>query len=438
MKLVSAKCPNCGADIKVDKTSENAKCEYCNSHIIVDDAIAKYKLEVSGKVEVSNLPSVNNLIKLGMRHYEDEEYEEAYSEFSKAIELDPDNSELILFKGLTKSLMTNYLSFDLESAVNGYKNAIKGDLPDLAKDKYTTELIKTIQKLQNFAMNFYYKSAFDLNDLMGLEKRLNGCLAVYEYAFSSATSSFIKSQIVVMIDEVISFLLLKKKYRNANNIITNYTISYKNKKNLEAKRNNYFNLVEENNSDDPNIDYIKNKKQNEQKENLKKKKISLIVAQIFAFSMIIFAFQMSKYFIFGLILIVDFIIMIPKISDIIFKEKKKQSLYIKIILGLVGIYGAALTSYPSFILNDYTSPDMTVSFKKDKILINQKEFTYNFKTADNKIYLITAGDYSFEYANFTSKYLFCLLEDNQCKIYFKTDTSSSYIKNEEELKKYLK
>lgn len=147
MKLVSAKCPNCGADIKVDKTSENAKCEYCNSHIIVDDAIAKYKLEVSGKVEVSNLPSVNNLIKLGMRHYEDEEYEEAYSEFSKAIELDPDNSELILFKGLTKSLMTNYLSFDLESAVNGYKNAIKGDLPDLAKDKYTTELIRTIQKL---------------------------------------------------------------------------------------------------------------------------------------------------------------------------------------------------------------------------------------------------------------------------------------------------
>ena len=50
MKLVAAKCPNCGASIDVDKDSESTKCDFCKSKIIVEDAIAKYKIELSGEV----------------------------------------------------------------------------------------------------------------------------------------------------------------------------------------------------------------------------------------------------------------------------------------------------------------------------------------------------------------------------------------------------
>ena len=37
MKLVSAKCPNCGVNINIDRDSKIIKCEYCNASIIVED-----------------------------------------------------------------------------------------------------------------------------------------------------------------------------------------------------------------------------------------------------------------------------------------------------------------------------------------------------------------------------------------------------------------
>ena len=46
MRLTSAKCPNCGADIKVNKEEEKTVCKYCKSEILVEDAIAKLKVVV--------------------------------------------------------------------------------------------------------------------------------------------------------------------------------------------------------------------------------------------------------------------------------------------------------------------------------------------------------------------------------------------------------
>ena len=56
MKLVAAKCPSCGANIDVDKDSDKTKCEFCHSTILVEDAIAKVKVEVTGNIEIKNLP----------------------------------------------------------------------------------------------------------------------------------------------------------------------------------------------------------------------------------------------------------------------------------------------------------------------------------------------------------------------------------------------
>ena len=44
MKLIPARCPSCGADIEVNKENETTKCKYCDTRIIIDDAIAKYKV----------------------------------------------------------------------------------------------------------------------------------------------------------------------------------------------------------------------------------------------------------------------------------------------------------------------------------------------------------------------------------------------------------
>lgn len=42
MGLVPAKCPNCGAGIKVDPDGKAAICEYCGTPFIVEESIKNY------------------------------------------------------------------------------------------------------------------------------------------------------------------------------------------------------------------------------------------------------------------------------------------------------------------------------------------------------------------------------------------------------------
>lgn len=62
VKLVSAKCQNCGSLLKLSKEQEKIECEYCRSTIIVDEAIACYKLIVSGNVSVQGITTNAELI----------------------------------------------------------------------------------------------------------------------------------------------------------------------------------------------------------------------------------------------------------------------------------------------------------------------------------------------------------------------------------------
>ena len=108
MKLVAAKCPNCGANIDVDKNSDKTICEYCGSKIVVEDAIAKFKLEISGKVEVSNLTNFDKLFKLANRDFANKYYKDALEKYKRAIELDPDNPIIILKIGLCECLTSSF------------------------------------------------------------------------------------------------------------------------------------------------------------------------------------------------------------------------------------------------------------------------------------------------------------------------------------------
>ena len=70
MKLVAAKCPSCGANIKVDRSLKITKCEYCNSEIIVEEAVENLL-----KVELKDTPTLDNLLKLGARYFDNREFE---------------------------------------------------------------------------------------------------------------------------------------------------------------------------------------------------------------------------------------------------------------------------------------------------------------------------------------------------------------------------
>lgn len=95
MAFVSAKCTNCGGELQLDDSLDKGYCMYCGSTIIIKDAIQNVKIE--GDVSVSGIATVDNLIELLHRDidngkYRSLEYEERYK---RAIELDPNNEELL-------------------------------------------------------------------------------------------------------------------------------------------------------------------------------------------------------------------------------------------------------------------------------------------------------------------------------------------------------
>lgn len=77
VKLKDAKCPNCGANIQVNDKLENTICQYCGSQVIIEEAIEKYKLEISGKVEVDGIRGRNSKLEQAKKHMKLEEYDAA-------------------------------------------------------------------------------------------------------------------------------------------------------------------------------------------------------------------------------------------------------------------------------------------------------------------------------------------------------------------------
>lgn len=72
MKLVNLKCPECGAQLKVDPNREFVYCEYCGTKILLDkeekitrtiDEAAIRKAEAEEKIEIQKTKSDQQTLK---------------------------------------------------------------------------------------------------------------------------------------------------------------------------------------------------------------------------------------------------------------------------------------------------------------------------------------------------------------------------------------
>mgnify|MGYP004634740965 CR=1 FL=1 len=105
IKLQDAKCPNCGANMKVNDKLENTICQYCGSQVIIEDAIEKYKLEISGKVEVDGINSLSKLYKNAESYIRLKDYNSAFNTYQKIINDNPE--EILAYKGALIALSQN-------------------------------------------------------------------------------------------------------------------------------------------------------------------------------------------------------------------------------------------------------------------------------------------------------------------------------------------
>ena len=58
MSIADGKCPNCGANIKIDTDKDTGICEYCGSAFVTEKAIINYGTYIN-KQEIHNVKEDN-------------------------------------------------------------------------------------------------------------------------------------------------------------------------------------------------------------------------------------------------------------------------------------------------------------------------------------------------------------------------------------------
>ncbi len=208
MKFVVAKCPNCGAQIEVDKNSDSTRCEYCNSKIIVEEVLGNNKFN---KIQINNLPKFENYLILGDRNYNDKNYAEAYKYYEKALELDPQNENVILKHGFSKTLSAKFSDTDVKSSINALKNAGVIMKKENAQEKYEQAVLECkniINETYNKLLNYYKSVGLKKDEVQFFNYKLQECLNGYEYLYSIAKYDELKidllERIIKTIDNIIS------------------------------------------------------------------------------------------------------------------------------------------------------------------------------------------------------------------------------------------
>lgn len=105
MSFVAAKCTECGAQIEVDSSKEAGVCKYCGVPFVTEKVINHYVTNVqnnfNGATINVNGPKAEDMLKNGLRTYEEGNYEEAYRIFTQVLNSDPDCTDAMLYRGLS-------------------------------------------------------------------------------------------------------------------------------------------------------------------------------------------------------------------------------------------------------------------------------------------------------------------------------------------------
>ena len=213
MKLTAAKCPSCGASIEVDRNEENTICEYCKSNIIIEDAVQKYKIELSGKVKISGIKDNDDRLKDAINYYELDEFKNATATLNTIIADEPFNIEahIWLVKTNVKQFCQLYEENEFESD-SDYNKAFWDDV-DFVLSNY--DRLLSIDKKQTYKKKLKEEEKFLEKALKNSEKELTDleeCMKIDK-----------------IIDEITSYKFnekisknVKRDYRHINPIITNF------------------------------------------------------------------------------------------------------------------------------------------------------------------------------------------------------------------------
>lgn len=153
MKIVQAKCPNCGGTLKVDSEKEAAICEYCKTPFIVEKAINNYNTTIvnnntfnDATVFINNddKKRLSNYLDLSESAYLAQNYKDSFNYSLLVIQIDGKCSkawDLKLKSGI------NLANLSINEVREAMINASKGlDNPDGYLEGIASFIIKEIAK----------------------------------------------------------------------------------------------------------------------------------------------------------------------------------------------------------------------------------------------------------------------------------------------------
>lgn len=432
MRLTSAKCPNCGVDIKVNKDEEKTVCKYCNSEVLIEDAIAKLKVVVKGEVELKGVPKLKSYLKLGDRAYKDGKFDEAYINYNKALELDPDNAIAILRQGLSKVLKEKEpLKMTFSSGVSAYQNAIKID--ESLKESGATDLAVALASEEEVLTEFYKAHNLTKSEL---DKYMKELFSLLEGNITIIENSEINKKVCTENALfLIGYIGDKKEYGTSERRYI-YKLSKEELKYLEDTKKVLKEGLKAQNKVEVK-ETLEKTKEEPRKPQTKKDKIINGILLLITIIMIIYTLSYGKSTIWFWMYIIEFLILIVTLSSNDVTPATNRVKNILLVLAVIGTFG---NSYPEFAISSYKSvdDDLVIKFNKKEVIVNDKKTTYKYKDNDG-VYYIEIDDVKLKYDYHKGKYLLCVTKDGKCISYLvpTDEKGDNYIQNIDDENKYF-
>lgn len=121
MGTVSIKCPNCGGALELDDSKEFGYCIFCGTQVHIQDE--KTRVEVSGSVKLDESDKYSNYLTLATRAFEARNMSEAYTYYTKALEIRQDDYLPVFRKALCAGYLSDDLGLRIEEVVAGISTA---------------------------------------------------------------------------------------------------------------------------------------------------------------------------------------------------------------------------------------------------------------------------------------------------------------------------
>ncbi len=136
MKLIQAKCPNCGANLDITSNNKTIKCEYCKQNIIITELNTEKKETKKGIINTDGIESHLDLIKTGNSLLEIKEYLQAKKFFKEFSEKCPLNYQgwlgLLICRTRNFTIKDNNILFqkDIEKYYNHFRKTATEEVFD--------------------------------------------------------------------------------------------------------------------------------------------------------------------------------------------------------------------------------------------------------------------------------------------------------------------